>query len=188
MHNSQKQENRTANLILENIDEYVIYGDIIITNSLNIKNSTLIISGSLIFTDDCIKIISKNCNIFAESIIFGTEEKENNNPSISIEDTDIFVQNFSSTFPVITDGIIEIQKDLTSSNVLSCLHLFVGGYTVAKSIQTLQDAYFCNNCECNTLSARDVVVNGVLNLNGYSLNNFGNTYARDGILNQGTYN
>lgn len=182
----RKQEHR-ANLMILNVERYVVYGDLIITNSLDIENSTLIVSGSLIFSDDCTKLISKDCNILAESIVFGTGEKENISVSISFEDTNIFVQYFSSYFPVITDGIIEIQKDLNAYSILSCLHLFVGGHTYAESIQIMQDAYFNKDCDCHLLSARNVVVEGVLNLNGYSLNNFGDTYVRDGILNQGTY-
>lgn len=188
MSNIKKQEERITNLILQNVERHIIYGDLIITDSLEIQNSTLIVSGSLLLNNSCSKIISKNCDILAESIIFGTELKEDNTPSISIEDTNIFVQYFSSTFPIITDGIIEVQKDLNAENLLSCLHLFVGGNTFAQLIQTMQDAYFCKNCNCHTLSGRDIIVTGILNLNGYSLNNFGDTYVRDGILNQGTIN
>ena len=187
MSNSKKQEQRT-DLILQNVKRYVVYGDLIITNSLDIENTTLVVSGSLIFTNSCTKIYSKGCDILAESIVFGTELIEDNEPSIHIEDTDIFAQYFSSTFFVFTDGIIDVRKDLDAANFLSCRELFVGGHTVAQSIQTMQDAYFGNDCDCHLLSARDIFVDGVLNLNGYCLNNFGDTFATYGIFNQGTNN
>lgn len=186
MSNCKKQEQRT-DLMLRNVEKYVVYGDLIITNSLDIENTTLIVSGSLIFANGCSKINSKGCDILAESIVFGTELTEDNEPSINIEDTDIFVQYFSSTFFICTDGIIDVKKDLDAANYLSCLDLFVEGKTSAQSIQTMQDAYFGNDCDCHLLSARDVFVDGILDLNGYRLNNFGDTYVRFGILNQGTY-
>lgn len=178
-------EQRMENLVLRNVEKYVVCGDLVIEKYFDVENSTIYVSGALILTDECIIHRCKGCDILTGSIQFGTTENAKELKSLYAPDTDIFTQHFSSNLIVITDGIIDITKDLKASTLISCRELFVGGRTDAKTIQIMQDAYFGNNCSCYLLSARDVFVDGQLNLNGYPICNFGDRYVRDGIINEG---
>lgn len=158
------QERILDKLILEN-EEYIFVGNLTINGDIIMKNSNLIVSGTLSFSKIHANISIINCNISANEFKSVT--------SITIHSTDIYVNfldfdDIKYSFNIISDGNIEVRKDSYIGNVI-CLNYFVNGNNNSNCITAIEDIYILGNNDSYNITARDVFICGNCELNDYTL-------------------
>lgn len=154
------QERTLNNLILEN-EDYIFAGNLTINGDVNIKNGSLIVSGTLTFVSDDLSTVSiTGGNIDAESLVA-------KNVSIDIMDGDIYVSkdlDCRLTQSFYTDGDIKVGGNAAVAYV-QCLNYLVEGDSVYAQIFARQDVYIGGNVDSGSLKARDFLVLGHIRLN-----------------------
>ena len=149
------QTRTLENLILEN-EDYIFAGNLTITGKVQLTNSNLIVSGNLTFDSDA--------QIKGGDISCGSIDSEN----ISIVDGDIYVAGDANFADIKSDGNVEVGGDSNACSIY-CFNYLVNGYSNSISITAMQDVYILGCNDSCDIKARNVLVGGDCNFNGYGL-------------------
>lgn len=146
------QKRTLENLILED-DDYIFGGDLTINGDVNIKNGSLVVSGTITFAGDDASISIEGGDIVCESL--------GSRANILIRDGDICVKSLDAQ-DIDSDGNIEVNGDSSVCDI-HALNYLVAGNNNSSSITTIQDFYVLGDNDSCTVKARDVLVDGDCN-------------------------
>lgn len=149
------QERTLENLILEN-EDYIFAGDLTITGEVHLSNSSLIVSGKLVF--------ESNATINGGDIVCGSICAID----ISIIDGDICINGYTDIVDIESDGNIEVGGDIKAGDI-HCLNYMVNGDNDSCSITAIQDVYILGCNDSYDINARDVFIDGNCDFNNFGL-------------------
>lgn len=145
----QLQERTLDKLILEN-DDYIFAGDLTINGDVNIKNGSLIVSGTITFVRTTATISITGGDISCNEL--------NSCSPIVIRDGDIYTKNLYANV-IDSDGDIIVSEDVIVDTI-SCLNYMVSGNNNSCCIITMQDVYISGENDSYNIMARDVLICG----------------------------
>lgn len=152
-------------LILENEDFCIIYGDLRVTGEVRIRDSNVIVSGKLIFADSKGRDIEiEGSDICAESIIIDDPSDDEYSPGdMHITDGDIWTsKDLSSEGIIKSDGNIEVKGDSRVSDIIckdyivhgdndsediEACNIYIGGDNDSYSLTAESDIYLNSDAE-----------------------------------------
>lgn len=141
------QKRTLENLILED-EDYIFAGDLIINGDVNIKNGSLVVSGTITFAGDDASISIEGGDIVCENL--------GSRADILIRDGDICVKSLVAQ-DIDSDGNIEVYGNSSVCDI-HALNYLVSGNNESKHITTMQDFYVLGRNNSFYIKARDVLL------------------------------
>ncbi len=146
-----QEERILKNFTLEN-EDYIFTGDLIILGDVHITNGSLIVSGTLTFANYKSYICVVGGDIVCQYLVSAT--------NISIKDGDIWVAKHLDTYPIVSDGNIEVGGSASICGDITALNYLVSGNNDSDCVTTRQDFYVSGDNYSNHIIAREVCILG----------------------------